>query len=394
MRRARAIQRAPAVLVSGMKRILYTSWYTGLGGGETDLLTLAGALDSNRYEPQLLLPADGKLSKRWRAAGWGAHDLPYRGASTWFVPALWARFPVARRMQDLLAEQQIDLAHCDYHTLPFIAAAARRLDLPVLWTVWGWWFKPKAWQRAFFRSLPAVARSRAIRDGFLGSPPFMPSEQLPVIYAGVDSERFRPGLDRDLRREMGIADDALVVAMVARFQPVKGHHIFQALAEKVLTALPRTRFIVAGDDVFGVAADQRYRKNILERAAEHPTLRDSLQYIGFRADIEAVYAAADVYVCASDFESYGIANLEAMACGLPVVSTRRGGPAETILHGETGYLVDAGDVDALADGVLRLLRDAGLRARMGAAGRRRLRESFSIAAAADAHMRLYDRLLR
>ncbi|MCY4465586.1 MAG: glycosyltransferase family 4 protein [Chloroflexi bacterium] len=377
-----------------MKRILYTSWYTGLGGGETDLLTLAGALDHSRFAPQLLVPANGKLCQRWRAEGWSAHVLPYRGASTWFVPSLWARFPVVRRMEDLLVAQNIDLVHSDYHTLPFIAAAARRLGLPLLWTVWGWWFKPKVWQRAFFRSLPAVARSRAIRDGFVGSPPFMPPDHLPVIYTGVDSARFRPGLGRGLRRELDIADDALVVAMVARFQPVKGHHFFQAMAEQVLAALPETRFIVAGDDVFGVSADQRYREQILERAAQRPALRDSLQYIGFRDDIESVYAAADVFVCPSDFESYGIANLEAMACGRPVVSTGRGGPSETIAHGETGFLVDAGDVDALSASVLRLLNDADLRKKMGVAGRRRMLKTFSIAAAADAHMQLYERLLR
>ena len=377
-----------------MKRILYASWYTGLGGGETDLLTLARALDHTRFETQLLVPADGKLPQRWRAEGWGAHALPYRGASTWFVPALWARFPVVRRMADLLAAQNIDLVHSDYHTLPFIAAAAQQLGIPVLWTVWGWWFEPKAWQRAFFRSVPAVARSRAIRAGFLGSPPFMPIDQLPVIYTGVDSARFRPGLGSGLRRELSIADDALVVAMAARFQPVKGHHIFQALAEQVLRAQPKTRFIVAGDDVFGVAADQRYRDQILARADKQPTLRASLQYIGFRHDIEAVYAAADIFVCPSDFESYGIANLEAMACGLPVVSTRRGGPTETLVHGETGYLVDAGDVEALSAGVLRLLNDADLREQMGAAGRRRVLETFSIAAAADEHMKLYEKLLR
>ncbi len=377
-----------------MQRILYTSWYTGLGGGETDLLTLAGALDHKHFETQLLVPAEGKLQQRWRAKGWAAHTLPYRGASTWFVPALWARFPIVRRMEALLAAQRIDLVHSDYHTLPFIAAAAWRLDLPVLWTVWGWWFQPKAWQRAFFRSVPAVARTCAIRDGFLGSPPFMPSNRLPVIYTGVDSARFRPGLGSGLRRELDIADDALVVAMVARFQPVKGHHVFQAMAEQVLKAQPQTRFIVAGDDVFGVAADQQYRARILERVEERPALRNSLQYIGFRDDIEAVYAAADVFVCPSDFESYGIANLEAMACGLPVVSTRRGGPSETIVPGETGYLVDAGDVDALAAGVLRLLNDAGLRERMGVAGRRRIIKTFSVAAAADEHMKLYEKLLR
>ena len=376
-----------------MKRILYASWYTGLGGGETDLLNLAGALDSARYEPQLLLPEAGALSERWTDAGWRAHALPYRGASTFFVPAIWARFPVVRRMGALLEAQRIDLVHSDYHTLPLIAPAARRLGIPLLWTVFGWWFQPKPWQRAFFRAIPAVARSRVIRDGFLGRPPFMPAQHLPVVFSGVDCRRLRPGLARNLRQELGIADEALVVAMVARFQPVKGHHTFQALAQRVLAALPETHFIVAGDDVFGVAADERYRERILSQARNHPALSQRLHYIGFRRDIESVYAAADVFVCPSDFESLGIANLEAMACGLPVVSTARGGPAETIADGATGFLIDTRDMDGLAGATMRLLNDADLRRRIGAAGRQRVIDQFSIEASAAAHMRLYETLL-
>jgi len=378
-----------------MIRILFTSWYTGLGGGETDLLTLVEALDRSRYQPHLLLPADGQLSDRWRDAGLPVHILPYRGASTWFIPGLWKRFPIVRRMTELLRRQKIDLVQSDYHTLPMIKPAARRADVPLSWTVWGWWFKPKPWQQGFFRQIPvAVARSRAIRAGFLGEPPFMPVEQLPVVYSGVDTQRFRPGLDgASLRREIGIASDARVVAMVARFQRVKGHHTFQAMAQRILAELPDTHFIVAGDDVFGVAADQRYRDEILSQARSSAILRDRLHYLGFRGDVESVYAAADVFVCPSDFESYGKANLEAMACALPVVSTRRGGPSETIAEGVAGFLVDPGDADALAKQVLRLLKDAPLRTVMGAAGRKQVERNFSADAAAAAHSAIFEDLL-
>ncbi len=378
-----------------MIRVLFTSWYTGLGGGETDLLTLAGALNRSRYEPHLLAPAEGPLTDRWREAGLPVHILPYRGASTFFVPAIWARFPVVDRMTELLRQQKIDLVQSDYHTLPLIAGAARNAGIPATWTVWGWWFKPKPWQRAFFRQFPqAAARSRAIRDGFLGEPPFMPVERMPVVYAGVDSERFRPGLDGAARRrEIGIAEDALVVAMVARFQPVKGHHIFQAMARRILEELPETCFIVAGDDVFGVAADQRYRDEILSNARASAVLRDRLHYLGFRGDVESVYAAADVFVCPSDFESYGVANLEAMSCAVPVVSTRRGGPLETIVDGVTGFLVDPDDADALARKTLRLLREGTLRQKLGEAGREHVKRGFSVEAEAAAHSAIFDSLL-
>ena len=90
--------------MTGMIRILFASWYTGLGGGETDLLTLADRLDRSRYEPHLLLPAVGPLSERWRGAGLPVHILPYRGASVYFIPAVWERFPVVRRMTELLRQ--------------------------------------------------------------------------------------------------------------------------------------------------------------------------------------------------------------------------------------------------------------------------------------------------
>ena len=378
-----------------MPRILFTSWYTGLGGGETDLLTLADALEASDFECQLLLPRDGQLGQRWRQAGRRTHFIRYRGATTWFLPAIWARLGVVSRFADLLKRERIDLVHADYHTLPMIAPAARRARVPLCWTVWGWWFRPKPWQRAFFRGLPAVARSKAIRAGFLGDPPFMPAEQLPVIYAGVDTSRFHPRQDgAALRRELGLSQDALVVAMAARFQRVKGHHTFQAMAEQVLAESPQTQFVIAGADVFGVAADQRYREEILERAQSSPILRDRLRYIGFRDDVEAVYAAADVFVCPSEFESYGKANLEAMACGKPVVSSRRGGPSETILDGVTGFLVESGDADAMAAQVLRLLREGDLRHQMGRAATEHASVRFSAGASAAAQKRYFDDLLR
>ena len=376
------------------RRILFASWYTGLGGGETDLLSLARSLDHDQYEPHLLLPQDGQLGERWRDAGWQTHIIPFRGATTYFIPQIWARFPVVKKFANFIRQQQIDLVHSDYHTLPMIAPAASQADVPLMWTVHGWWFKPKFWQQAFFRGISAVARSKAIRDGFLGTPSFMPPDNLPVVYSGIDTNRFTPNLDGiRLRFEMNLRQDVPIVAMVARFQRVKGHHVFQSMAEQVVLQIPHVQFIVAGENAFGVAADQRYRDEILQKAQDNPLLRNRLHYIGFRHDVEQVYASADVVVCASDFESYGKANLEAMSCGKPVVSTRRGGPAETIIDGETGFLVDAGDAGALATYVIKLLQDSQLLQDIGQAGRAHILKHFSADATAKTYTTLFEGLL-
>lgn len=377
-----------------MRRILFASWYTGFGGGETDLFTLARDLDASRFVPELLVPRRGQLSEAWEAAGWAVHVVPYRGATTWFVPFIWARLPAVGRMRRVLDADKFDVIHSDYHTLPLIAPAARAAGVPVMWTVHGWWFRPKLWQRRFFRQIPAVARSFAIRDGFLGDPPFMSRDALPVIYSGVDTERFHPAVDgSEIRAEIDIAPDAPLVAMVARFQSVKGHLTFQDMARDVAQRLPDVHFIVAGEDVFGVSADRDYKAQVLQRAADDPILSQRLHYIGFRDDVQRVYAAADVVVCASDFESYGKANLEAMSCGTPVVSTNRGGPTETVLDGETGFLVPPRDAVALAEHVAALLGDADLRRKMGEAGRRHVEQNFSAQAAATRYTTEFLKLL-
>lgn len=367
--------------------LLFITTYVGLGGGETSLLTLVEALVKRapRYRPHLLLPHDGQLAERWHDNGWPVHTTPWRGATTFFVPSLWARFPITAHIANLIHAEDIHAVHSDYHSLPFALPAARIRGVPLVWTCWGWWFRPKPWQRAFFRQPAATfASSWAIKDGFLGTPPFMPPDSVRVLPPGVDTERFMPGLDGSaVRAEAGIAPDAPLVTLIARFQDVKGHDTFQAMARLVAQAIPEARFVVAGENVHGKSADDAYKARILAAHQADPLLRERLVYLGFRPDAERVMAAADVVVCSSDFESYGMVNVEAMASGKPVVSTRRGGPSETVADGETGFLVDPRDAAALADRVITLLRDPALRQRMGAAGRARVERRFSAATMAE-----------
>jgi len=107
-------------------------------------------------------------------------------------------------------------------------------------------------------------------------------------------------------------------------------------------------------------------------------LRDRVRFLGWTPNVERLLNCTDVFVCSSWFESFGLALVEAMACGIPVVSTNRGGPAEIVLDGQTGYLTPPGRDDLIADRALRLLADEQLRRRMGEAGRSRVCQSFSL----------------
>lgn len=378
-----------------MTNLLFVSSYSDLGGGETSLLSLADQLNPSLYQNYLLVPREGQLAVAWRERGWTVDIVTWRGATTWFVPSLWEKLPISKIIENLIRSHNIHALHSDYHTLPMALPAAERAGIPVLWTCMGWWFRPKLWQYGFFQRPDAIfANSEAIKTGFLGQPPFMPSEHIEILYPGVDIQRFHPGVDGSvIREEANIPKNVPVVALIARFQSVKGHEVFQAMAREVAKVIPEARFIVAGENT-QTNADNVYKTRILEAAKNDPILHERLIYLGFRSDVERVIAAADVVVCSSQFESYGLSLTEAMASGKPVVSTNQGGPTETIIHGETGFLVSPNNAKGLAEHVIRLLREADLRVEMGSAGRKRVEQEFSAQVTADHFVTKLDTILK
>ncbi len=383
--------------MAGRLNLLFVSAYTGLGGGESVQINLMGALDRERFTLYLLCPREGQLPQAARKLGVTALTLPYRGATEWFIPAIWSRFPITRKTAALVQAQDIHAIHSDYHSLPFAARAGQLAGVPVIWNAMGWWFESKPWQRRFFRKdvTQIIAITQAVRDRWLArSGQFMPPERIQVITPGVDPEFFHPGVDgTPVRAQLGIEPDVPLVGMIARFQHVKGHDIFQAMAQHIHAQMPEARFAVAGENVFGVTKDEAHKQMILEHAQTDPVLRETLTYLGFWPDARELIAAADVIVCPSRFESLGMVHLESMAMARPVVSMNNGGPAETVLDSKTGYLVPAEDPAALADRVLALLRDADLRQRMGAAGRARALAHFTAAGYADQFAALVESLV-
>lgn len=364
------------------RRVLFLSHYTGLGGGETSLLALLGALDRTRFLPALVCPREGMLPRAARDLGVEVRVTPYRGASAWFVPALWARLPAVARIAAAVEAFAPAVVHADFHTLPYAVPACARMGTPLVFTCLGWWFRPKPWQRSLYRAGPAaiLAISEAVRRGFLGEPPALAPARVQVLHLGVDTTRFRPQARarEAIRTELGLPADRPVVTLLARFQRVKGHDMFLQAARRIADRCPATCFVLAGENVFGGRADERFKREIHAAVAADRTLRSRIRFLGWVPAPEGLLAASDVVVCPSRFESFGLAAVEAMACGVPVVSTDVGGPSETVADGETGYLVSPGRPDLFAERVLRLLLDPDLRTRLGEAGRARVCARFSL----------------
>jgi len=159
------------------------------------------------------------------------------------------------------------------------------------------------------------------------------------------------------RRALGVPLDAPVVAFVGRLTRVKRPDRLLAVAQEVSRAMPGTRFLVCGDGDLAVG---------IQHAARHG--QADITPLGWRADVETVYAAADLVLLTSDNEGMPVSLIEAALAGVPVVATRVGSVAEVVQHEATGILADTSH-ESLARAVTRLLADEELRRDMGARAR-------------------------
>jgi len=210
-----------------------------------------------------------------------------------------------------------------------------------------------------------------------------------VIHNGVDVNRFR-GADRSAARAaLGLDAADFVIGFVGRLDDVKDIpglvRILAPVREAIGAASPRVRLLVVGDGEARSAA---------ERLAADVGVSADVVFAGRRGDVPRCLAAMDVYLQPSFYEGHSIAILEAMASGLPVVSTCVGGTPEIVVHGETGYLHAPADYAALAGAVLELYRQPDARAAMGRAGRERVIKYFSVATMVERYEDLYRRILR
>ena len=231
-----------------------------------------------------------------------------------------------------------------------------------------WLFRRRALDRV-------VAVAHAVKQALMDSGGLAP-EKIDVIYGSVDVERFAPGcVDREeARRRFGIPADAFVVGTVASWAPKKGYDVFFRAAREM-----RARWGETGrtEPIHLLAAGGRVDKK--EGALiDELGLRDIAALPGHCEDVPAALAAMDVFVCAST-KGEGLTGTirEALAMGVPVISSDVSGNGEIVRPGETGLLVPPGDAEALAEAVLRMARDAeGARA-MAEVGRRLVLTEFT-----------------
>ena len=213
--------------------------------------------------------------------------------------------------------------------------------------------------------------------------------RLSVIPLGVDLDRFRPVSpdSREVkasRRELGLSEGDAVIGFVGRLVPQKGLSYLLAAAELLQARYSNLRFVIVGDGPL------RTELTIATTSSGN----NRFYFLGERSDVPRLLELFDVLVVPSEWEPFGIVNLEAMAAAKPVVAFDVDGIPEAIVHGETGLLVPHRDSRALASAIAKLLDDTSLRRRMGAAGRQRVEQRFNVQDMARAFESFYETAIR
>jgi glycosyltransferase involved in cell wall biosynthesis len=354
-------------LAEGRLRVAYIVTRSDLiGGAQVHVRDLAASLNQHGHEAVVLTSHSGLYIDALRNAGVETFPLRHLGAAIRPFQDARALFEIHSTLKRL----RPDLLSAHSSKAGILGrAAARLLGLPVVFTAHGWAFTPGIPRReaALYRWIEQLAaplatriitvsefdRQLALSHG-LASP-----DKVVTVHNGM------PDISPILRADP--SRSPVRVVMTARFEPQKDHHtLFRALAG--LTAQQWQLDLIGDGPLLPQAEAMARDLGIAER----------VRFWGQRMDVAQRLAEAQLAVLISNWEGFPRSILEAMRAGLPVVSSGVGGIAESVQDGETGFLVAQGDAQQLQRRLAQLLADPGLRTKMGAKGRVRYEEHFTL----------------
>jgi glycosyltransferase involved in cell wall biosynthesis len=364
---------------------------TGLatGGAETMLLKLLSGMDSNLFENSVIsLTESGPIGDRIRDLGIPLSVLGMNRS----IPSPLDLVCLYRKIRHHRPHVvQTWLYHADL--LGFLAAKAAKVD-SVAWNIRCSYMGKnyyKGMSGIVIKLLAAISNwpDTVIVNSAAGqllhqSLGYHPREWQ-VIPNGFDTDVFTPSVEdrTTIRRKLGIPDQAPVIGLVGRWDPVKGHGLFLKVATNFVRETPEAHFIIVGK---GCDMDNGA---LLDFVTD--SLRTNLHLLGERHDIPAITAAFDLAVCASVGEGFPNVLGEAMACAVPCVATDVGDCAEIVA--DTGRIVPSGDVTAMTAAWSDLLSLApSERKALGISARRRIKEVYSIENIISTYQNLYQGL--
>ncbi|MBN2570313.1 MAG: glycosyltransferase [Deltaproteobacteria bacterium] len=353
-----------------------------VGGLEKIIASIVKNLDREKYETEVwCLSKGGVIAQEIENAG---SKMKIVGMSSYYNPVNILRLSV------MLRKTQTDIMHTHgYFAGTFGRLSAIVVRIPVVIThVHSTYFGYTKRNMLIERILShftdkIICISHAVKK-FVVDNEGISRKRVHVIYNGIESPGERE--DRLSRVALGIDDKDIVIVTVASLVPNKGHKVLLDAFHVLSLKHENVRLLLIGDGIL---------RNELERYAERLNLYDRVIFTGVSSDVYLLLRLSDIFVLPTvEREGLGIAIIEAMACGLPVVGSRLGGIPEVIQDQKNGFLFTPGNSQELAQVLGLLVSDGNLRNAAGNAGRKIFAETFTAEEMTRRIEMLYDRFLK
>src|SRR5712671_943586 len=351
-------------------------------GGQNQVLLTVNGLRSIGQRAALVAHPDGELRRR---AAEGLDLIPIAPRTEMDLSAAWKFSRIIKRLQPdvihahdphgvAMASLALSMGSAAAKGGPMPAlVAARRVDFHLKGNSFSRW---KSRQVDCF-----IAASEAIRQMLVGDG--VSAEQTVTVHEGIDVDHVRAAPPVDVHEAFFLPHGAPVVGNVAALVPHKGQRYLIDAAHVVVQQVPDARFVILGEGDL--------REHLQKQVHEHH-LEKHVLLPGFRTDVLGCLKAFDLFVMSSVTEGLGTSLLDAMAASRPIVATTAGGIPEIVEDGVNGLLVPPRDQRALADAIVRALKDADLRRRMGEAGFARVNERFTVERMVSDTAGIYERI--
>ncbi len=349
-------------------KILIAESSTTMGGQELAVLLHADGLRKRGHEVRLILEPGSSIHRL--AEG--------KGLTVELVAMSRLRYPTAiASFRRLMARDRPSLLHVNSSRDSWIGGLAARLVTPRVEVVRSRHISTPLNKtiatRLLYRTLMdfvIVTGGELTRRGLIERDGLEP-DRVAAFPIGIDVGEFKPGRpDRDLRLELGLAPGHRLVGLISYLRSYKGHEYFIEAAARVLPRAKDVTFLIVGEG----PEEERLRARVASLG-----LADQVQLLGFREDLLSVFRSLDLFVIPSvEGDTIPQVLMQALAMGLPVVSTTVGSIPDVVQDGRTGFVVPPRNADALAERILTLLADAGLRAEMGRRGRALVEQEYSL----------------
>ena len=351
-----------------------------IGGAGSWLLNLLGAIDKEKFEIKVVLPQGSMLADKIKNLGFeviavdGIKDKSYDARA---VNLLYYIFRA----------EKPDIVHT--HASLSARLAAKKAGARIINTkhcidsrITG--------IRRFAGALindrysdGIIAVSEAVKRNIAENG--VPDDKISVIYGGINPVKVLDDKEKSLAREKWGIGEEVVVGIVARLTEVKGHKYFIDAAEIISRDNDNVKFFIAG-----IGPKEEELKELIKQKG----LTDKVVFTGFVDEIYEVFNIIDINVISSLSEALCLSLIEGMSVGKPSVAADTGGIPEVIKNGYNGFLVPAGDAEGLADAILKLIHDPGLRKAMGDRGREIMEKSFTAEIMAEKIEELYESVAR